>query len=221
MPRALRVPPSDAGVAGADLGEETARLRSEPMLRIHGYGDPQRVRPDISEAAARMAKHVEAVMEPRAWHRVLAVEGLAGDVLTLEDGTVLRAGDFPGVLADCEAVVPFVLTIGPRFDEEARSLSADGNLLEALFLQTAGWLALEHATKAFATRLRSWAGARGYRLTRRLAPGYGSWPLTGQVALFSVFGASSPGVSLLESCAMVPGMSRSGMYGLRPGECGR
>jgi hypothetical protein len=202
-------------VTGAHLGKEAIRVRSEPVLRIHGYGEPERVREDISEAAVRMARHVEAISEPRVWHRVLAVEELKGDVLTLESGTVLRAGDFADALAGCRAVVPFVLTIGPRFDEAARTLSSDGNLLDALFFDTAGWLALEYATRVFAARLRAWANPRGYRLTRRLAPGYGRWALTDQAALFSLFDRGSLGVSLLESCAMVPGMSRSGMYGLR------
>jgi len=117
----------------------------------------------------------------------------------------------------CNRVVAFFLTAGEEFDKEAARLHAAGRILEVLFLESAGWLGIEAATKSFANCLRGWAHARGYALGARLAPGYGSWPLTDQKPLHSLFDGFSLSVRLLESCAMVPKMSRSGLYGLRLG----
>ena len=105
--------------------------------------------------------------------------------------------------------------MGKPFDKEAQALSSDGNVLDLLFLETAGWLGVEEATRLLVTRLRSWAKEHGYGLTRRFAPGYGAWPLTGQQSLFSLFQGIALSVQLLESCAMLPSMSRSGMWGIR------
>ena len=71
-------------------------------------------------------------------------------------------------------------------------------------------------SKAFATYLRDWAQEHGYKLTSRLSPGYGTWPLADQKPLFSLFDGLSVPIRLLESCVMTPKMSRSGLYGLRP-----
>jgi cobalamin-dependent methionine synthase I len=132
----------------------------------------------------------------------------------LENGTAMRCGAFNG-LDDCRSVAAFVLTVGAACDDEVRELSERGDLIEALFLETAAWLAIEGATKILAALLRQSASDRGLCLTRRLAPGYGDWALSEQTKLFSLFEGVSLPVRLLESCAMVPKMSRSGMYGLR------
>jgi cobalamin-dependent methionine synthase I len=56
-----------------------------------------------------------------------------------------------------------------------------------------------------------------------MSPGYSyqlksgpcEWSLDEQKALFDVFGEAKLPVKLMESCAMVPKMSRTGLYALR------
>jgi len=191
------------------------RVRTEPMLRIQGYSRLDQVHPQVTEAVKRMARSAEGLFEPGIWHRLLKVDHLEGNRLTLETGTVLQCDDFANTLIGCTAVVVFILTMGKPLDKEAQALSSDGNVLDLLFLETAGWLGVEEATRLLVTRLRSWAKEHGYGLTRRFAPGYGAWPLTGQQSLFSLFQGIALSVQLLESCAMLPSMSRSGMWGIR------
>ncbi len=52
--------------------------------------------------------------------------------------------------------------------------------------------------------------------TRRLGPGYVDWPLEEQAALVALLDGAPLPVRLLDSCAMIPKKSRSGLYGLRP-----
>ena len=93
-----------------------------------------------------------------------------------------------------------------------------------LVLETAGWLGIEQATKQLAIHLREIVSVDGHRLSRRMAPGYGykiggkkcEWLLEEQRVLFELFDQEELPVQLLSSCAMVPKMSRSGLYGLRP-----
>lgn len=192
------------------------RVRTEPMLRINGYSQPDSVHPQVHEAVRRMAKRAEALFQPGIWYRLLRVKDIEANRITLETGTALQCNDVASTMIDCVAVVVFILTMGEQFDDEAQTLSSNRKVLDLLFFETAGWLGVEEATKTFVARLRTWAEERGYALTRRFAPGYDAWPLAGQQSLFSLFQGIPLSVRLLESCAMVPTMSRSGMYGLRP-----
>ena len=192
------------------------RIRSEPMLRTQGYSRMEAVHPHVAGLAERIARRAEDLFEPGMWYRLLQLEHRAGGRLVFETGEVLPCQDLAQDLKDCTAVLVFILTMGEPFDKEARAFSSSGKVLDLLLLETAGWLAVEDATRFLVTRVRSWAKERGYGLTRRLAPGYGAWPLTGQRTLFSLLQGTALRVQLLESCAMVPSMSRSGMWGLRP-----
>jgi cobalamin-dependent methionine synthase I len=85
-----------------------------------------------------------------------------------------------------------------------------------LFLEMAGWLAVEQATKALALHVAEQVRDERLGPTRRLGPGYVDWPLDEQTGLFTLFEDAPLPVRLMESCAMIPKKSRSGLYGLRP-----
>ena len=198
-------------------------VRVEPMLRIQGYRNLSKVRPKIREVAAQMATMATDIFEPVARFRRCQIEDHTDDFLRLSPGVELHAAAFKKFLPQCENVVVFVLTIGSTFDERIDELQRDDKLLEALFLDTAGWLGVEALSKQFAAMLRCRALAADLKLTRRLSPGYSfkvdeemrEWSLYEQEQLFSLFGEKELPVTILESCAMLPRMSRSGLYGLR------
>jgi len=165
------------------------------------------------------AQAIDAVVH----YRQMPIECNDG-TLTLEGGTVFRCDAFAKVHAASEQSVIFVLTLGKGLDEVTIDFGKRQQLLEQLFLETAGWLGIEAVNKLFATHIREQVGEQGYRLTRRMAPGYTfktngrdcSWALEDQKPLFALFGDSELPVSLLESCVMLPRMSRSGLYGVVP-----
>ncbi len=189
-------------------------VRADPILRIQGYPEPQRARLDIKTAAIKMAERAEVLCQPTGWYHEVQIDKYSEDSLILANRMALRCRDFK-LLPSCRSVVVFVLTVGDAIDCEVQALNEAGEVLEALFLEVAAWLAVEDATKMFVEFLRARAAERRCGLTRRFAPGYGDWPLTDQKALFSFFENTEITVELLESCVMVPKMSRSGMYGLR------
>ena len=80
----------------------------------------------------------------------------------------------------------------------------------------AGWLAVEQATRALAWHVSDQIRDQRLGLTRRLGPGYVDWPLDEQAGLFALLADVALPVRLLESRAMLPKKSRSGLYGLRP-----
>ena len=195
------------------------------LLRIHKYTNPSKVRPAIVEAAERAIREAAALSEPTASYTVAGIESLKNGEMLLTGGIGFNCPAFDEHLAECERLIAFLITLGPRLDAKSLSLVEDVfEPLDALFLETAGWLTIEAATRKLAAELRAEAAHDGWRMSLRMGPGYEyrqhngrprvRWDLTQQTALFRLFEESPVPVELLSSCAMVPKMSRSGVFGL-------
>ena len=194
------------------------------ILRIQGYSERHRIRPAIVRAAERMAELAPVLGAPSAAYVRVPVCGLHGEVLELPGGVQLHCKAFEHRLDGCTEVIAFALTAGPGLDARVIELAQAGDLLEALLLETTGWLCIEDATRQFKVHLRAEALRRGHRITARMGPGYSYkvgnetclWPLEEQNALFGLFGDAELPVSVMGSGAMQPKMSRSGLFGAAP-----
>jgi hypothetical protein len=194
------------------------------ILRIQGYSDFGRIRPAVVNAAEVAAHTAPPLCAPRVSCRHVAIMRLCGDTLDLAGDARLHCAAFARVLAGCTEALPFVLTLGPQLDARVLALTEAGDLLGALLLETAGWLCIEDATRQFTTHVRDAAAKRGERITSRLAPGCSYrigdstclWSLEEQEKLFALFAGARLPVTLMESGAMLPKMSRSGMIGIAP-----
>ena len=201
----------------------TVKLSITKLLRMQGYRDLNTVRPAIREAAEESSLLAEATMAPEIHFRCLAIRDHMRTRIELEGG-VSFSGEVPcQKFARAGRVLVAVITIGKQIDNEITNSIADLNPVRALFLNTAGWLAIEWANKEFMGVVRKRAREQCYSLlTERLAPGntysIGSdkvlWPLEEQLALFRVFEVAKLPIKLLPGCAMMPKMSRSCVYGL-------
>ena len=200
----------------------TIELRPEKVLRMQGYKDPSQVHPDIVSIAEAMTVLAQNEFKPAVYFRRVLVEGITSDALILETGSRFQSRAFEKFLSPCDEIAVFVMTLGSALDETERRMANSDKLIEAVFLETAGWLGIEQLTKLFSTFLRNAVAPDKLRLGRRMSPGYifrvGSakceWPLQDQKLIFDLFGKNELGVALLDSCAMSPKMSRSGLYGL-------
>ncbi|MDE0310146.1 MAG: hypothetical protein OXI60_09990 [Acidiferrobacterales bacterium] len=196
----------------------------DSVLRIQGYKNPEGVRRVIRDLAAIA---VEAFVEnatPEVSYRVAKIECVDSTGLRLESGVYLENPIFGQYLAEATQVVVFALTVGERIDQQTIEWMNQEKLVEALFLESAAWLGVEDVTKQFVVLLRKWATEQNMRISRRLGPGYSypvngqqiQWDLYDQHPLFQMFSDTKIAVKLLESSAMLPKMSRSGMFGLIP-----
>ena len=197
------------------------------MLRIHGYKDMDKVRPVIRKTAEVISKRAAGVMTSIVYFRRVPIADCDSDGLKLANGLAFENHAFAHYLSGAAEVVVVVITVGKGLDDEVIGCM-DGDEfepLEALFLETAGWLGIEWATKSFVNQLSELVGPEGLRPTQRMGPGYSykvdgdseMWSLEDQRQLFEVFDGVDLPVRLLESCAMLPKMSRSGLYGLVKG----
>jgi hypothetical protein len=193
------------------------RLPVEPILRFQRYRDLRQVAPAILAVAEDMVRLAEKLADPRVVYLARPVARVDAGSLAVAGAPAFHGRAFGTHAAAAREAVCFVATIGPALDERVAELAEGGELLEALFLDTAGWLAMEAALRGFRRHLAARARPRGLRLSPRLGPGYLDWPLTEQPRLFSLFGGSPLPVTLSEHCVMTPKKSVSGLFGLLPG----
>jgi hypothetical protein len=200
-------------------------VSGDRILRIQGYSDFTRVRPAIRRAADGMAALAGTMSTSCVAFRHVGIAANRLEGLELDGGHALHCRAFARALAGCTEVVPFVLTVGEPLCRQVMALADAGDLLEAVLLETAGWLCIEDATRQFKVGLREAASRRGLRITSRMGPGYSyridggtcDWPLEEQALLFALLeGAERLPVSLMPSSAMQPKLSRSGLYGIAP-----
>ena len=198
-------------------------VRVEPMLRMQGYKDLSRVRPRVHKVAQQMATLVESEARPVVHHRRIGIVAHCDGHLSLDAGVTFQCPAFAKHLLGCTEVVATLLTLGRPLDELARAMTEEERLLEVLFLEAAGWLAIESTTKSFKENLKQVVAGRGMRITRRMAPGYTfpmngeatTWRLEEQLLMHGLFDEVEHPIEILDSAAMIPKMSRSGLFGLR------
>lgn len=199
-------------------------FRPDQILRVHRYRKLDAVRPAIRKAAEQIARLAETLVSPEVHYRRLGALSLVDGILTLENGVTFRNEAFHRHLEGAREVVVTIATMGRALDDEVIGMMDRFEPLEALFLETCGWLGVEQTAKQFGDFLRGLVHRNGLRVCCRMAPGYSyriddrevSWPLEDQRQIFNAFSGIDLPVRLLESCAMLPKMSRSGIYGLAP-----
>jgi hypothetical protein len=223
----------DRLVGGAAITVETwaidpIEVDAERILRIHRYREPDRVRPVIRRIAERAAADIAILTRPEACYRRMRICRNEAGMLDLEGRLEPEVGKvrftcaaFPRLLAGCGEAIVFVLTLGPRLDQAVAERIAADQPVDALFLEAAGWLAVERATRRLAADLNRAIAAEGLGVTFRMGPGYDyrlengtreRWELAEQAALFAVFGNVPLPVVLRDSSVMQPKMSRSGLF---------
>jgi hypothetical protein len=201
------------------------RIGADSMLRVQGYGARGRPpRPVIVAAAEQAAIRASELAAPEARFVRVPIVLCSGASLVLSGGYTFSCPVFGQILAGCDEAIVFLLTLGPDLEAEVASCYAGSEALDAFFLDSAGWLLVEQASRQLRADLSRRLAAEGQATTVRLGPGYdyrdrdgearARWNLDQQQELFRVFGDAVLPVTLLDSSAMVPRMSRSGLYGV-------
>jgi hypothetical protein len=156
---------------------------------------------------------VEACSLPVAEVRSYPVHAARGRIV-VDERVVLTSPKLAQVLAPCQWVLVFAMTLGREIDtlvHEALARRPDhGVVLDA---------AASMAAEREADRLTDMLGARqdpGLGLTLRYSPGYCDWPLSEQSKLFALLPEHPAGITLSSHFLMTPRKSVSGVIGVGP-----
>jgi len=115
--------------------------------------------------------------------------------------------------ATCYAV--FVASAGNDYLEWKRMVSERDDILEQFIADCIGSQVAESVADHMELELQEELDRLGLKRTARFSPGYCEWPLSEQKVLFSLFDEQKPcGVTLTDSCLMIPEKSVSGIIGI-------
>jgi len=147
-------------------------------------------------------------MNPQAMYRVCFIDEKVSPDITIE-GIRFCSKILVKNLMDLERVFPYVVTIGREYAEH---LDAENDMLKKFYLDVIANVALSTARKYLEKHLQNRYGLTGMSF---MSPGsLADWPVDQQRPLFALFGEGETpiGVSLNDSCLMLPAKSVSGIY---------
>lgn len=134
--------------------------------------------------------------------------GLAGT------DTVLRGGDIAAHLRGAEKVVLMAATLGHGCDRTYLSLQTK-SITDAMCFNAASVALVEAAADRCQREIAEKYRAEGYHINARYSPGYGDFPLDAQPELLKLLNAEKRlGITLTESCLMLPRKSVTAVLGL-------
>jgi len=117
-------------------------------------------------------------------------------------------------------LVVVICTIGPALEERVRLLSENGESARAMVLDAIGSAAAEAGTDQCNRLICERAASTEYHPDTRSSPGYGTWDIRDQEAIFRFLHPEDIGVVLTGSCMMVPRKSVSCVVPLQGGKPG-
>jgi len=197
---------STGGIQSITIDRNTVCRR----LGYRGHTPLMSILPLVDSQIARAHK----LIKPVYTYKLKAIEDIHEEQVFMAGSLVLTSKIVSYVLSDCRWAAVFLVTIGSDLGEEMSKLMKKGDILEALILDAIGSEAVEQACFKVQGAVKERAGVNGCQATAAYSPGYCDWDVSQQKVLFQALDSTSLGVSLTESCMMVPEKSVSGIIGI-------
>ncbi|MDA8218549.1 MAG: hypothetical protein M0Z94_13120 [Dehalococcoidales bacterium] len=163
----------------------------------------------------RWRQTAQSLLAPRVIYRRLPVERIANGTVAMAGGYRFQSAKLSGLFAGAESLVVMVGTIGEALEEESTRLFAANEYMDGLILDAIGSVAVEEVCQHVRSLVCREIGDReGQRVGPSLGPGYQYWDLHDQRVVFGLLPAAEVGVTLTESCLMIPRKSVSAVVPL-------
>lgn len=213
-------------------------LRAEDILSALGYTRAS-ASEYILDLARAQARACEEMLTPQTVYRLVKIRRIADDTVFLETGAEFHNPAMAQSFNRCGHVLAAVMTVGGAIDRAIAEATQGGDELAAMMIHAAGTAAVGHYGRdvwhSFVRMLRRdpadlpgllrdggedpdvLFADGGFGMTGGFCPGEKGWDLTAQRTLFSVLDTDVIGVTLTDSCLMVPSKTVSIVYGIGAG----
>lgn len=186
-------------------------MNKKEILRYLGAQEDTK---ELDESIIRAQRELEAAAQLRTTSRLFPID-IEADSVTINH-TEICSRDLCRHLQGCKEAFLFAMTLGPEIDRLIRRYSIS-ELSFVPVLQACAAAYTEECADQAQKELEQLAAERGLYLRPRYSPGYGDFSLQYQHFLFSVLELPKKiGVSLTDSCLMVPFKSITAVIGLSP-----
>ncbi|PKP54901.1 hypothetical protein CVT91_17620 [Candidatus Atribacteria bacterium HGW-Atribacteria-1] len=107
-----------------------------------------------------------------------------------------------------------VVTIGSSLENKVSEFFTQGEYPRAIALDAVGTVAVESLSRYIRNLVCQEAKEQYFKTTRYFSPGYGDWDISQQKDIFKIIPTNKIGVSLTESCMILPRKSLSWIIGI-------
>ncbi len=192
--------PTDSG-SGSFKPEELEILLSE-VARYAG-GSRYRMDSKMEAVAQSMLQRAKFLSRPAFGYSIRKIiDTVPGKGILLENEVLIPVPT--DILQELTHMVTVVCTIGPDLEKEVGALNAEGEYLNALYLDASGVALLEDTAQKAHTKVCRPAHKKGLHAGCRWEPGCEKLPLEAQKVLFGLVDVSAIGVELTHSGVMRP-----------------
>lgn len=163
----------------------------------------------------QLLDETKAVCRPRFGYSI--VEGEVNDMrLRLSDIWFKPEGIITHRLKGCDSFAIILATVGAELDRWIQDYRIGEDVMKAFIADVIGSLAAEAVVEYGKRFLKEMLAQEGLKTTNSYSPGYCGWLVSEQRMLFSLLPAGFCGVTLTESCLMLPLKSVSSVVGIGP-----
>lgn len=189
------------------------RLNQEEILRYLGYNDSG-VTEQIQRLLERCEDETLKVIQPKYIYKRFPIQIDEEGVKVKGTTLILRGRDISEHLKNCKELFLLGVTAGIELDKRIRRYMITEPDV-GVVMDSCGIQAVEQIADAAEKEIEKTAEAEGCHLTWRFSPGYGDLPLETQRELVQVLDLHRQiGVSLTDSCLMVPSKSVTAILGI-------
>jgi len=202
-----------------------------------GYSDPVQARPAIQKFFNQAMEKGSSLLEPAACYDIFPIARVTPFAVEVKDGIVFESQDLAKRFQGARELAAFIVTIGPRLEEEVKQFFCSGNSGVGYILDTFGSVAVDVVAYKVRDVIQDYASSKGYQamtygscigkscpaytdcggvMILWWSPGYGDFPTREQKKLFTLIDGSQIGVHLSESCMMTPRKSYACLLPIGP-----
>ena len=189
------------------------RLDQKEILRYLGYKD-QEMTPQIQNLINRCEAEALKIIEPKYVFGRFKISHMSSGIQVEGSDLILKGKDIAFHLKGCKEIILLGVTAGVTLDRWIRRWMIS-EPEAGVILDSCGIQAVEQIADQIESEIEQQILAEGYHLTWRFSPGYGDLPLDTQREFVHILDLPRKiGVSLTESCLMVPSKSVTAILGI-------
>lgn len=191
------------------------KINKANVLKYMGYKNPEDVSSAVEADVDAQIEAVQGLLEPALIYEEYPIKvDEDWQKVYISDGKAWESRFVSTYMKGCDTMIVLVSTIGPKLPEEINKAFAQWDYLRAMALDSIADNAIDNMNKQFWVKLVNRVKKEGKGITGMLSPGHSDWNIEQQKLLFELVDASAIGVSLTDSCLMMPIKSISGIYGI-------
>jgi len=195
------------------------KIEEEEVLRYQGCHNNKlkKVNKTIMKITREEIERGYNLFEPKGIYSPIKIKQISfsGGRVDLKNGFSLYfSNSIINLLKGANYLVLGVATIGSSLENKVSEFFTQGEYPRAIALDAVGTVAVESLSRYIKNLICQEAKEQYFKTTRYFSPGYGDWDISQQKDIFKIIPTNKIGVSLTESCMILPRKSLSWVIGI-------